>query len=90
MLQAAHISPYNGAKSNHVSNGIPLRADVHTLFDLGLLGIDPETKSVTVASSLVGTEYEKYAGTVLAEPLKKHHQPAKAALQMKLELFPGD
>jgi hypothetical protein len=39
-LEAAHISPYRGTDSNHVRNGLLLRADIHTLFDLGLIRID--------------------------------------------------
>lgn len=40
ILEAAHIVPYMGEKTNHITNGILLRADVHTLFDIGLLGIN--------------------------------------------------
>lgn len=75
ILQAAHISPYNGAKSNHVSNGIPLRADIHTLFDLGLLRIDPESRKIHVAPALHGTEYEQYTGQTLASPVSTSHRP---------------
>src|SRR6202035_655927 len=30
-LEAAHIIPYNGPKTNHPANGILLRADLHVL-----------------------------------------------------------
>jgi putative restriction endonuclease len=43
VLEAAHIMPYLGQDTNHPSNGILLRADIHTLFDLGLLSIDTDT-----------------------------------------------
>ncbi|MHA6332670.1 HNH endonuclease [Qipengyuania sp. CAU 1752] len=88
-LQAAHVAPYNGPKSNHVSNGILLRADIHTLFDLGLLKIDPETRAVSVVASLVETEYAKYAGHVIADPAKPSQRPSKLALAKKLEKFPA-
>ena len=39
-LEAAHIIPYKGSSTNHIQNGILLRADIHTLFDLDLLRID--------------------------------------------------
>lgn len=42
-LEAAHIMPYQGPGTNHPSNGLLLRADLHTLFDLGLLSVDHET-----------------------------------------------
>lgn len=60
VLQAAHIAPYNGSKSNNVCNGLPLRADVHTLFDLGLLRIDPDTRTVSIAASLAVGRGETY------------------------------
>jgi putative restriction endonuclease len=42
ILEAAHISPYRGEEDNHPENGLLLRADLHTLFDLDLLGICPK------------------------------------------------
>ena len=52
LLEAAHIRPYRGENDNHPSNGLLLRADLHTLFDLDLLGIDPETLLVRLADPL--------------------------------------
>lgn len=89
VLQAAHISPYNGTKSNHISNGLPLRADIHTLFDLGLLRIEPETRTVSIAPTLLGSEYEQFSGVVLAAPAKPSHYPSSASLQKKLMMFPS-
>jgi hypothetical protein len=61
-LEAAHIVPYAGPTTNTVRNGILLRADIHTLFDVGQLGIDPDDgHRVVVARSLVGTSYAQYA-----------------------------
>jgi putative restriction endonuclease len=42
LLEAAHIKPYRGDRDNNPQNGLLLRADIHTLFDLDLLGIEPE------------------------------------------------
>lgn len=64
-LEAAHIVPYQGPGTNHPSNGLILRADLHTLFDLGLLAVDHETLAILVASRLDGTEYEVLRGQVL-------------------------
>lgn len=88
-LQAAHISPYNGAHSNHVSNGILLRADIHTLFDLGLLTVDPFTRVVGISEGLEGTEYARYAGREIAAPAKPSQRPKRAALAKKLAMFPA-
>ena len=90
VLQAAHIASYNGTKSNHVCNGLPLRADIHTLFDLGLLRIDPDGRTISLASSLAGSEYEKYHGLTIADPAKPAHRPSSATLRKKLDSFPVD
>lgn len=41
VLQAAHIKPHSFGGPEHADNGLPLRADIHTLFDAGLLAIRP-------------------------------------------------
>ncbi len=50
-LEAAHISPYRGEKTNHPQNGLLLRADLHSLFDLGLIVIEPSTMVLSRFSS---------------------------------------
>ncbi len=40
-LEAAHIHPYKGEETNKIWNGLLLRADIHNLFDLYLLTIEP-------------------------------------------------
>jgi hypothetical protein len=61
-LEAAHIVPYTGPQSNHVTNGVLLRADIHTLFDLDLIGIDPESMEISVAVELQATVYAELHG----------------------------
>ena len=58
-MEAAHILPYAGDKSDFVSNGLLLRGDIHTLFDLDLIGINPRTFAVALARSLRGTSYDE-------------------------------
>lgn len=48
-LEAAHIRPYRGEHTNITANGLLLRADIHTLFDLGLLAVNPETLTVVIS-----------------------------------------
>lgn len=50
VLEAAHIKPYQGEADNHPENGLLLRSDIHTLFDLDLIGIEPERLQSGVAS----------------------------------------
>jgi putative restriction endonuclease len=52
-LQAAHIQPYVDAESNHVRNGLLLRADMHVLFDLGLLTLSDDLR-IQVSPKLKG------------------------------------
>jgi hypothetical protein len=52
VLEAAHVWPYRGEEDNHPENGLLLRADIHTLFDLNLLSINPATLSVDLAPAL--------------------------------------
>lgn len=42
VLQAAHIRPLPRGGDHRLDNGLLLRSDVHTLFDRGYLGIDPQ------------------------------------------------
>ena len=55
-LEAAHILPYLNDERNHISNGLLLRADVHTLFDLGLLAVG-DGFEILLASSLRNTNF---------------------------------
>lgn len=65
VLEAAHISPFRGDDDNNLSNGLLLRSDLHTLFDLNLIGINPLTLEVSIHSSLIQSEYELLRGTAL-------------------------
>jgi putative restriction endonuclease len=44
-LEAAHIKPYIGEATNHITNGWLLRSDLHTLFDRHLIGVSDNYKS---------------------------------------------
>ena len=56
VLEAAHIFPYRGEETNKVKNGLLLRADVHTLFDCGLIAVDEVKMTVLVAPALQDSE----------------------------------
>ncbi len=82
ILEAAHIYPYQGPATNHISNGLLLRSDIHTLFDQGLLAIDTENMSIILSSELNGTEYEKYVNQRLHLPEDERLHPNKEALDL--------
>lgn len=42
VLDAAHIQPYLGPRSNHVQNGLLLTKEFHALFDKGYVTVTPE------------------------------------------------
>ncbi len=65
ILEAAHIRPYRGLNDNHISNGLLLRSDIHTLFDLDLIGINPETLNIDVNNELMKDGYELLNGKSL-------------------------
>ena len=62
IVEAAHIWPYHGPVDNHPDNGLLLRADLHTLFDLDLMGINPETYKVAVSSAAEQAGYSAFSG----------------------------
>lgn len=82
ILEAAHISPYRGALDNLPDNGLLLRSDLHTLFDLGHLAIDPDT--LTARFSPVATEdgYGHMNGAKLETEF-----PSRAALRLRWDVF---
>ncbi len=86
-IEAAHIIPYQGVETNHSANGLPLRADIHTLFDLHLLTIRPEDYEVLIAPELIGTCYQDLAGQRLSLPRSETALPAKNALTKHYETF---
>jgi putative restriction endonuclease len=80
-LEAAHIVAYKGPETNYVSNGLLLRADVHTLLDVGLIAIDPREMKVIVAPELADTKYGALAGVKLRLPRDRRNWPSLAALE---------
>lgn len=62
ILEAAHIVAYHGEDSNHQENGLLLRADIHTLFDLGLLAVNEEDYSVILADPVRDSAYRAFHG----------------------------
>lgn len=57
VVEAAHISPYRGPSDHHVENGLLLRSDLHTLFDLNLLGVHPHSLHIRLHPSVHMTSY---------------------------------
>lgn len=81
-LEAAHISPYCEEGPNCLSNGLLLRADIHTLFDRGLIAINTSQASwtIVVAPSLRRTQYGGLHGSRVRLPAAQAQQPSSVAL----------
>lgn len=65
LLEIAYILPYPTGDVHAPSNAMLMRADVHTLWDLNLIGIEPRTGRIHIAPKLAGTGYEKLGGRKL-------------------------
>jgi predicted restriction endonuclease len=84
-LEAAHIKPYRGESDNHPENGLLLRADIHTLFDLNLIGIEPKGLQITISKELSqDANYKKLAGLVLN---CNGQSPSRIALESRFSQF---
>ncbi len=57
-LQTAHIKPFSEDRDDAPENGLLLRADLHLLFDKGLMAIHPKTGKVHFKNT--GEHYNKY------------------------------
>ena len=78
-LQAAHILPVGKGGEHRLDNGLLLRSDVHTMFDRGYLGVDPEFKlrvSRRVRDEFGnGDEFYEREGSIIALPERPIERP---------------
>lgn len=70
ILEAAHITAYKNDTHNNISNGLLLRCDMHTLYDLDLFAIDPDSFVIYFAPQIRDKEYRKYHGKKLGVAYK--------------------
>lgn len=78
VLEAAHIARFLGPQSNRTNNGLLLRADIHTLFDLHQLTVTPDYV-VRVDPGLEDT-YDTIDGADLHIPKKVTERPVRELL----------
>ena len=85
-LEASHIKPYMQSGPNRVNNGLLLRADLHQIFDAGLITITPDYH-IEVSKQIKekyenGREYYKFNGERLAIlPTNPIDRPAQANIE---------
>lgn len=95
VLEAAHIKPYSLVGMHELSNGLLLRSDLHTFFDLGYLTITPTDLRVRVSRRIHeefenGHEYYALEGRQVRLPQAPYPQPSREMLDWHSQaLFRG-
>jgi ribosomal protein L37AE/L43A len=85
IIEAAHIDPYSESEDNGVGNGLLLRSDIHTLFDLGYIGIEPDTLKIRLHPAIKGSEYDQIDGADLL--INDTNGPALGPLKKRWSFF---
>jgi hypothetical protein len=82
VLEAAHVTAYRGSRTNHVTNGLLLRADLHTLLDCELLAIEPATRTIILDPTIRhAPDYKDLHGKRIREPEPPAARPSVNALK---------
>ncbi len=95
VLEAAHIKPYAQGGLHEVSNGVLLRRDIHTLFDLGYVTVGADDRRFEVSGRLKeefenGKTYYAMRGATIHEPTALPDRPSKELLDWhNREVFQG-
>lgn len=90
VVEAGHIRPFAQMGRHEVVNGLPLRRDVHRLFDLGYVAVEPTTMKLAVSDRLRseyhnGKTYYALAGHPLHLPARPEFTPSREALEWHRE-----
>jgi len=85
-LEVTYIIPFRGKYTHHPSNGILLRADLHTLFDLGKIAVDTRTMTIILADDLRDSSYRILAGRPLRYPKEESQRPSTEGLDLHRRL----
>ena len=70
-----------------VENGLILRTDMHTLFDLRLISVDPNGFRIVIHPGLKNTNYEKYNRKQLLFPVGCNIKPSIDLIEYHFNLF---
>lgn len=89
LLEVAYIVPFPQGNVHSLANSILMRSDLHTLWDLNLIGIDPDDLKVSVSEQLKGTGYEKLNGRTIVAP-KDGTVVSSSSLRERWKHFKGD
>ncbi len=84
-LDAAHIRPYRGPYTNRATNGILLRADLHRMWDTGLLAVHEADATVLIAPHITDRDYADLQGRPIRLPDNPMQYPSAEALRLQRE-----
>lgn len=87
VLQAAHINPYRGKRSQVVNNGLLLRADLHLLFDAHLISVEPDSLVLRLSERLADTDYLRYNHRRVRKTIQPEMAPDRSLLDMHYRQF---
>lgn len=87
LLEAAHIRKFSSKGRYETRNGLLLRADWHTLFDLGMWAVDPKTFLIKISSSIADSDYIKYEGKKIRIPRDPKCAPDSVELERRYRSF---
>ncbi|SNR81942.1 HNH endonuclease [Puniceibacterium sediminis] len=82
VLEAAHIIPVSCGGGDEAWNGIPLRADLHRLFDAGIIVIDAQDWTISIEDAAL-KDYSAYDGIDLSAYISKTEGNSKFAMALK-------
>ena len=85
LLEASYIQTKFSPVFNNPTNGLLLRSDLHTLFDLNLIGINPARLILAIHPQLSETEYARFAGAPLL--IDTARGPNTRALAARWQIF---
>lgn len=85
IVEAAHVDPFRGENDHHPENGLLLRADLHTLFDLNLMGIDPEELTLRFHPRIKDDSYRCLEGSSLR--FSGLARPASAPIKRRWDAY---
>jgi putative restriction endonuclease len=86
-LQAAHIIPYVDARSHVIQNGVCLRADIHCLFDRGLISVGEDMR-IRIEPGVRSLDYRALDGQLLRMPIRETDRPIAKLFVLRREYLP--
>ncbi|EEW24377.1 HNH endonuclease [Rhodobacter ferrooxidans] len=88
-LEAAHLHRYGGVNTNHLRNGIILRADIHRLFDRHLISLHYHNGDLvfSVSRGLSNSEYQDFDQKRIMERDLPERRPHPVVVQKHYEEF---